>query len=266
MGRLNGKVAIVTGAARGQGESTARLFAAEGAKVAIVDLLEEEGKAVAASLGDAASFHAIDISKESDWQKLVADIVAKWGKVDILINNAAICPNASILEMPVDDFRKVIDINLVGSWLGIKTVGKQMVSQGSGSIVNVHSVGALWGINGLGAYSASKWGLRGLSKTGAMELGHRGVRVNAIFPGGIASPMAGVDNVPREIVNQNFVGQPIARIGEPEEVANASLFLASDEASYIIGAEIVIDGGMTAGRYQTFLPGAPDALMAQAQG
>ena len=263
MGRLNGKVAIITGAARGMGEATARLFAAEGARVAVVDLLEAEGRKVAADIGEAARFYTCDISKEGDWKALVTDLVATWGKIDILINNAAICPNAGILDIEIEDFRRVLDINLIGSWAGIKTVGKQMVAQGSGSIVNVHSIGALWGLNGLASYVASKWGLRGLTKTAAIELGPLGVRVNAIFPGGIASPMAGVDDVPREVINQNFIGQPIERIGEPEEVAMASLFLASDEASYLAGAEIAVDGGSTVGKVHPFLPGASAAFMAR---
>jgi len=262
MGRLNGKVAIITGAAQGQGASTARLFAQEGARVAIVDMNADKGETIAAEIGGEARFYAVDISKEAAWAELVADLVKRFGRIDVLVNNAAICPAISILDMETADFQAVLNVNLVGTWAGIKTVGKQMVAQGSGSIINILSTGALWGINGLGAYVASKWGLRGLTKTAAMELGHRGVRVNAIAPGGIASPMAGIDDLPREIVNRRFVRQPIARIGEPEEIAYTSLFLASDEASYLCGAEIVADGGMTIGRYEDFLPGAPDALVA----
>jgi 3alpha(or 20beta)-hydroxysteroid dehydrogenase len=264
MGRLSGKIAVVTGAARGQGETTARIFVREGARVAIVDLLENEGRALAAELGVACVFHRFDISQEVGWQELLSDVVGRWGRVDILVNNAAICPPAGLLDLQIADFQKVLNVNLIGSWAGIKTLGKQMVAQGSGSIVNILSTAGLIGLNGLGAYVASKWGLRGLTKTAAMELGHRGVRVNAIFPGGIASPMSGVENQLRAEVNKGFIGNPIPRIGEPEEVAHASLFLASDEASYICGAEIAVDGGTTVGKYYNYLPGAPEALVAKA--
>ena len=265
MERLAGKVAIVTGGARGQGEATARLFAAEGARVAVVDLLDS-GQGVADSIGPAASFHKFDITDEAGWQGLKADLLARYGRIDVLVNNAAGICVADLLSLKKEDFQRLLNINVIGAWLGMKVAGEQMVAQGAGSIVNVHSVGGLHGINGLGAYVASKWALRGLTLTAAMEFGYKGVRVNGIFPGGIASPMAGVDEEPREVTNRRFVGQPIPRIGEPEEVAFTSLFLASDEASYVCGAEIVVDGGMTAGRYQDFLPGAPPALVAAAKG
>jgi 3alpha(or 20beta)-hydroxysteroid dehydrogenase len=148
--------------------------------------------------------------------------------------------------------------------MGIKTLGKQMVAQGAGSIVNILSTAGLVGLNGIGAYVTSKWGLRGLTKTAALELGHRGVRVNAIFPGGIASPMSGMSDRTRDEANNNFIDNPSQRIGEPEEVAQVSLFLASDEASYIYGAEIAVDGGATVGKYYDFMPGAPERLVAKA--
>lgn len=265
MDRLAGKVAVITGAARGQGEATARLFAAEGAKVAIVDRLDE-GAQVAESIGAAASFHCFDITDELAWEKLREELMSMHGHIDVLVNNAAGIVAADLLTLKKTDFERVLNINVIGSFLGMKVLGAQMVAQGKGSIINVHSVGGLHGINGLGAYVASKWGLRGLTKTGALEFGHLGVRVNGIFPGGIASPMAGVDQEPREVTNRRFVRQPIARIGEPEEVAYTSLFLASDEASYLAGAEIVVDGGLTSGRYEDFLPGAPAAMVAAKNG
>lgn len=261
MGRLEGKVAVVTGAARGQGEATARMFAAEGAKVAVVDLLDV-GAAVAASMGAAASFHCFDITDESAWEGLRDELMAAHGHVDVLVNNAASIIAADILTLTKVDFERILNINVIGAFLGMKVLGAQMVAQGKGSIINVHSVGGLHGINGLGAYVASKWGLRGLTRTAAMEFGHLGVRVNGIFPGGIASPMAGVDDDNREETNRRFARQPIARLGEPEEVASTSLFLASDEAGYLAGAEIAVDGGLMAGRYEDFLPGAPAALLA----
>ena len=261
MGRLQGKVAVVTGAARGQGEATARLFAREGAHVAVVDLLDD-GQAIADSIGASASFHRLDITDEEGWTGLRSSLMAAHGHIDVLVNNAAGILVGDILSLKKEAFEKLLNINVIGAFLGMKVLGEQMVAQGKGSIINVHSVGGLHGINGLGAYVASKWGLRGLTRTAAMEFGHRGVRVNGIFPGGIASPMAGVEEEPREITNQRFVRQPIARIGEPEEVAYTSLFLASDEASYLAGAEIAVDGGLMSGRYEDFLPGAPAAMLA----
>lgn len=261
MGRLEGKVAVITGAARGQGEATARLFAREGAKVAVVDRLDE-GAGVAKSIGPAASFHAFDITEEAAWEGLRDELLAAHGKIDVLVNNAASIVVGEILTLKKSDFERILNINVIGAFLGMKILGAQMVAQGKGAIVNVHSVGGLHGINGLGAYVASKWGLRGLTRTAAMEFGHRGVRVNGIFPGGIASPMAGVEEESREVTNRRFVRQPIPRIGEPEEVAFTSLFLASDEASYLAGAEIAIDGGLMSGRYEDFLPGAPEAMLA----
>jgi 3alpha(or 20beta)-hydroxysteroid dehydrogenase len=261
MGRLEGKVAVITGAARGQGEATARLFAKEGAKVAVVDRLDD-GAAVAESIGAAASFYCFDITEESAWEALRDELMAAHGHIDVLVNNAATIVAADLLTTAKADFERVLNINVIGAFLGLKVLGGQMVAQGKGSIINVHSVGGLHGINGLGAYVASKWGLRGLTRTAAMEFGHRGVTVNGIFPGGIASPMSGVEEESREVTNRRFVRQPIARIGEPEEVAFTSLFLASDEASYLAGAEIAIDGGLMAGRYEDFLPGAPAAMLA----
>lgn len=262
MGRLEGKVAVITGAARGQGEATARLFAREGASVAVVDRLEA-GAEVATSIGAAASFHALDITDEGAWEQLRGELMASHGHIDVLVNNAATIVAGDILTLRKEDFERILNINVIGAFLGMKVLGAQMVAQGKGSIINVHSVGGLHGINGLGAYVASKWGLRGLTRTAAMEFGHRGVRVNGIFPGGIASPMSGVDEESREETNRRFVRQPIPRIGEPEEVAYTSLFLASDEASYLAGAEIAIDGGLMSGRYEDFLPGAPAAMLAQ---
>lgn len=261
MGKLNGKVAVITGAARGQGEATARLFAEEGARVAVVDLLPEGAK-VAADIGPNAFYANFDVSDQAAWQDFSVDILGHWGRVDILVNNAAIVHAAGLLDLETEDFRRVLDVNLLGAWNGIRTLGAHMAAQGSGSIVNVHSIGALIGLNGLGAYVASKWALRGLSKTAALELAHRGVRVNGIFPGAIASPMAGLEEEPPEVTAQRFVGQPIARIGEPLEVAKASLFLASDDSSFMCGAELVIDGGMTVGKYYNYLPGAPDVPLA----
>lgn len=260
MGRLEGKVAVVTGSARGQGEATARLFAKEGAKVALVDLLQDEVTSIANDIGASAMAVGMDISSEEAWKNLADRLIEKWGRIDVLINNAAIVHAADLLNLKRSDFERVLGINVIGSWLGIRTLAPHMIAQGSGSIVNIGSTASVMGLNGLGAYQTSKFALRGLTKTAAMELGFRGVRVNALFPGGIDSPMAGVSHESKEEKNSRFVGNPIQRIGEPDEVAYTSLFLASDEASYLCGAEILVDGGAALGKYYTFLPGCPPEL------
>lgn len=260
MSRLDGKVCIVTGAARGMGEATARRFVEEGAHVILTDLLEEGGE-VARGLGPKARFVRQDITQEDQWRSLRDDLVAEHGRIDVLVNNAASLHIADLLTLEKADFSKLIEINLMGAWLGMKLVGAQMVAQGRGSIVNVLSTGALQGINGLGAYVATKWGLRGLNKTAAMEFGPLGVRVNAVCPGGIASPMSRVEGSTEEMDKWRLSDIPIPRLGEPEEVANASLFLASDESSYVVGQELVVDGGMTVGPFREFLPGAPERFV-----
>ena len=181
----------------------------------------------------------------------------RFGRLDILVNNAGVVHPAGILELKKADFERVLRINLIGAWLGIQTLAPGMIDKGKGSIVNIISSSGLWGMNGLAAYGSSKWALRGLSKTAAMELGYRGVRVNAVFPGGINTAMGNVTNEDPAELNKYYVGQTIQRIGEPEEVARTSLFLASDDASYVCGAEIAVDGGQTLGVFTPFLPGAP---------
>jgi 3alpha(or 20beta)-hydroxysteroid dehydrogenase len=257
-GKLEGRIAVITGAARGQGEATARLFAAQGARVVLADMLETEGLAVAADIGASALFVKLDVSEENQWAALDTAIKTKWGHAaDILVNNAGIVHPASILDLTKVDFERVLQINLIGAWLGIKTLAPGMVAKGKGAIVNIVSSSGLWGMNGLAAYSSSKWALRGISKTAAMELGYKGVRVNAVFPGGINTAMGNVTNEAASELNKYYVGQTIQRIGEPDEVAQTSLFLASDDASYVCGAEVTVDGGQTLGVFTPFLPGAP---------
>lgn len=256
---LKGRVAIITGGARGQGEATVRLFAAEGARVVIADVLTEEGTALANEIGTAAFFYKLDVSNEESWKALVAEIADRWNAhADILINNAGIVHVATLLELELEDLDRVLRVNLIGAWLGMKTVAPLMIAAGKGAIVNICSSAGIWGMNGLMAYSASKWALRGLSKSAALELGHRGVRVNTVFPGGMNTKMGNVSEGPAEDINKYYRGQPIQRIGEPSEVAQTSLFLVSDQASYVCGAEVTVDGGMTAGVFSEFLPGGPD--------
>ena len=257
MGRLSGKVAIITGGARGMGAATCRLFVEQGAKVVIADVLDDAGAALAAELGESARFFKLDVTNEENWADVVTEAEATLGPVDALVNNAGILMFKSILETTKADFERVLGVNLVGELLGIKAVAPGMIARGRGSIINVSSVDGMKGANGLVAYASSKWGVRGLTKVAAMELGHKGVRVNSVHPGGVDTIMSNHNDSSREELNKSYSNVPLQRIGGPEEVAAASAFLASDDASYIHGAEIVVDGGMTVGTYYMGFPGSP---------
>lgn len=257
MSRLRNKVAIITGGARGMGGATSRLFVAEGAKVVIADVLDDDGGKLAAELGDSALFVHHDVSDEASWHALLEKAIAKFGGVDVLVNNAGVLLFKSIAETSLADFERVIDINLVGTFLGVKIVGAHMIGRRHGSIVNISSVDGMKGANSLSAYNASKWGIRGLTKAAAMEYGHKGVRVNSVHPGGIDTAMGNPYSEARAEANKRYTMVPLQRIGEPSEVAYTSLFLASDEASYLCGAEIAVDGGMLTGQYYVGFPGAP---------
>jgi len=263
MGRLVNKVAIITGGARGMGAATSRLFVAEGAKIAIADVLEADGVALASELGDAARFYLHDVTSERDWTELVRAVEADFGSIDILVNNAGILLFQTLLETSLADYERVLKVNLTGEFLGIKAVAPGMIARGGGAIVNISSVDGMKGANGLAAYSSSKWGVRGLTRVAALELGHRGIRVNSVHPGGVDTVMTNHDGSTREKVNQRFGNVPLQRVGAPEEVARATLFLASDDASYLAGAEIAVDGGMLAGQYYEDFPGAGHGLKAE---
>ena len=252
--RLQDKVAIITGAARGQGEATARLFAEHGAKVVVADVID--GAEVAQSIGSHAVFAKLDVSKAEQWNGLVADTLARWGRIDVLVNNAGINKPAALLELEQAVFEQTLAINLLGPWLGIKAVAPHMIANGRGSIINIVSSSAMITLNGLTPYLSSKWALRGLSRVAALELGWQGVRVNSVYPGGINTPMGNITNEPVENLGKYYVNQPIQRIGEPREVAHVSLFLASDESSYMCGSEVAVDGGQALGGFTPFLPGA----------
>lgn len=243
---LTGKVAIVTGAAQGQGEAEARLLAALGAQVVLADVLAEQGAEVAASIGAAARFVRHDVGNESDWRATVETALGEFGRVDVLVNNAAICVNQPLTEQSADGFERMVRVNLIGAFLGIQAVVEPMRSVGGGSIVNISSQAGLQGLSGYSAYGASKWGLRGLSKVAAIELGPLGIRVNSIYPGMIDTPMIAHLSVERGL--GGHPGAPLTRVGTPEEVADVVAFLASDASSYITGAELAVDGGASAGR------------------
>jgi 3alpha(or 20beta)-hydroxysteroid dehydrogenase len=243
MGRLDGKVAIITGAARGQGAAEARLFAAEGAKVVLADILDEEGAAVAEEIGDAAIYLHLDVADEAAWQATVKAAEEAFGPVTVLINNAGILHFQALHKTTLEDFDRVMRVNVHGVFLGMKTVTPSMVAAGGGSIVNISSTAGLQGLPYLGAYVASKWAVRGLTKTAAIDLGHKGIRVNSVHPGGIDTPMVAGTNADAPFYQR----LPVSRMGSADEVAAAVLFLASDEASYIAGAELAVDGGATSG-------------------
>lgn len=243
-GRLEGKIAIITGGASGMGAADARLFIAEGASVVITDLNEEAGQALAAELGERAAFAKHNVTDEADWDRVVAETIAAHGRIDVLVNNAGILMMKPIEDTSAADFGKIMDINVNGVFLGMKAVTPQMKAQGSGSIVNMSSLAGLTGqVNALG-YSASKWAVRGMTKSAAIELGPHGVRVNSVHPGTIATPMTAANGV---VSGQPLIFAPLNRPGEAEEVAATVAFLASDDASYTTGAEMVVDGGAVAG-------------------
>jgi len=259
LGRLAGKVAIVTGAARGIGAATARLFADEGARVVIADVLAEPGEALADAIGKTALYRHANVSDEEDWQALVTAAEHAFGPVDVLVNNAGIGLFKTIVDTEKAEFERVLAINLTGVFLGIRAVAPGMIARGRGSIVNISSNEAMRGVNGLGAYTASKWGVRGLTKVAAMELGHKGVRVNSVHPGGTDTDLANPLHKSADELQPTYTIQPIQRIGRPDEIAAACLFLASDEASYVCGAELAVDGGSSIGRYRGALPGKPES-------
>ena len=246
MDRLKGKVALITGGARGMGKSHVRTFAAEGASVVFGDVLD--GDRVASTL-DKCVFVPHDVTSEAQWDVAVGVALERFGRLDILVNNAGILTHEPIATMSQAEFRRVIDVNLVGTWLGIKAVIEPMKASGGGSIVNISSIEGFTGAAGLSAYSASKFGVRGVTRTAAQELGQYGIRVNSVHPGGIMTRMvlSSAGSFTSVDPAAFLKSMPIPRLGEPAEVSNLVLFLASDESSYCTGSEFVADGGMLSG-------------------
>lgn len=245
MGRLDGKVAIITGGARGMGASHAKRFLEEAAKVMITDILEKEGEAMSSELGGNIKFMKHDVTKASEWEKVVAETESAFGPVSILVNNAGIALLKPLDEITEEDYRKVIDINQVSVFLGMKYVHKSMSKAKNGSIVNISSVSGLRGNTGSVAYDASKFAVRGMTKSAAIELGAEGIRVNSIHPGIIETPMIMQEDA-KDAVRELAKDVPLKRTAQPVEVSNLVVYLASDESSYSTGSEFVIDGGMTA--------------------
>jgi len=247
MGTLQGKVAIITGAARGQGAAAARLFVAEGGRVVIGDVLDDLGTELAESLGDAAVYQHLDVSREEDWQAVLDATMQAFGTVDVLVNNAGILRFAALTDMSLEEYLRVINVNQVGTFLGMKTVAKPMIAAGKGSIVNISSVEGLAGMPYLAAYTATKFAIRGMTKVAALELGPMGIRVNSVHPGMIVTDMvkdaAGGADVDLSPAAKRI---PLRRMGQSEDIAEVVVWLASDRSSYVTGAELAADGGATA--------------------
>jgi 3alpha(or 20beta)-hydroxysteroid dehydrogenase len=245
MGKLEGKVALISGGARGQGAAEARLFAAEGASIVLTDLLDEDGTATAAACGGRYLHH--DVTSEADWRRVVEAVLGQYGRLDVLVNNAGIFFPGRIVDTALSDYRRVFVVNQIGVFLGMQAAAAPMMAARSGAIVNISSVAGLRGGGGAIAYTASKWAVRGMTKTAAREFASYGIRVNSIHPGLIETAMLHqIPDIEAGRLPDRLRAVPLARVGEAEEVAKLALFLASDDSSYSTGAEFVIDGGMTA--------------------
>lgn len=247
MGTLDDKVVILTGGARGMGASHARHLVAEGARVVVCDLLDDLGTALADELGDHAVYVHHDVTDPEGWATVVDRAVGAFGQVDGLVNNAGVLVFEAIGDMDLEGFRRVLDINLIGTWLGIKAVAPVLAERDSSSIVNISSLHGMTGDAGMTAYVASKFGVRGLTKAAAQELGAAGTRVNSVHPGGIATPMTSRPGGHGRAESEIFARVPASRWGQPEEVSPLVGFLLSDQSTYCTGSEFVVDGGALSG-------------------
>ena len=243
MARLQDKVIIITGAAQGMGETHARLCMQEGAKVVLTDINSEKGDALAKELGDSALFIKHDVTSEDDWTQVVKATQDKFGQIDVLVNNAGITTHKSILDTSLEDYRKILEINQVSVFLGMKAVIPSMKKIKQGSIINISSINGL--VGGAIGYTEAQCAVRGMAKGVALEWARHGIRVNSIHPGVIATPMI-MQGDTKEAVEAFAKTIPMRRVAQPEEVSSMVIFLASDESSYSTGSEFVIDGGLTA--------------------
>ncbi|MFJ6940875.1 glucose 1-dehydrogenase [Streptomyces sp. NPDC101132] len=253
MTNLTDKVVLITGGARGLGAAAAWAVVDAGGRVLLTDVLEDEGKATAAELGDAARFLRHDVTSEADWQAAVEYAVEEFGRLDGLVNNAGIATGELLEHESVDHFRRVVEVNLVGVFIGIRTAIPHLRSSGGGSIVNISSAAGLTGLALTAGYGASKWGVRGLSKIGAVELAEARIRVNSVHPGMTLTPMTAPVGI--QAGEGGYPRTPMGRVAVPEEIGPAVAFLLSDAASYITGAELAVDGGWTAGLTVNYLRG-----------
>lgn len=239
MGRVDGKVALISGAARGMGAAHARVLASEGAKVVLGDVLDDEGAAVAAELGGAARYVHLDVTDPDDWSAAVETALTTFGTLNVLVNNAGIVYRRTLKNLERERWQRVLDVNLTGTLLGIQSVIEPMTAAGGGSIINMSSIQGMRGTPGNHGYVASKWAIRGLTKSAALELAANNIRVNSLHPGMIRTPMTA--HMPEDLV-----AAPQGRIADPVEVSAFVLFLAGDESSYATGSEFVMDGGLIA--------------------
>jgi 3alpha(or 20beta)-hydroxysteroid dehydrogenase len=250
MGRLDGKVALITGGARGMGKSHVRHFVAEGARVVFGDVQDDRGAAVAAALDpECCRYVHHDVTSEADWAAAIAVAVGAFGRLDVLVNNAGVLTFARIADMPLAEFRRILDVNTVGCWLGMKSAIEPMKAAGGGSIINISSIEGFTGAAGLSAYSASKFAVRGMTKAAARELGQFGIRVNSVHPGGVLTSMTlgqagSADHVDPDAFLKAL---PLARFAAPAEISTLVAYLASDDSSYSTGSEFIADGGILSG-------------------
>lgn len=240
MGKLDGKVALITGAARGQGEAEARLFVDEGARVVLGDVLDDAGEQVAGSLGSAAIYCHHDVSKRASWVDFTTAAVSAFGRIDVLVNNAGILRACGIADISVEEYMQVIEVNQIGPLLGMQAVLPAMIESGGGSIVNISSVVGLTGAAGLVAYVSSKFALRGMTKTAAIEFAPHGIRVNSVHPGVVDTPMIAEHSAEKDDYSHVLLG----RVGTATEISKLVAFLASDESSFSTGSEFTADGGL----------------------
>ncbi|WP_433193844.1 glucose 1-dehydrogenase [Nocardia sp. CA-107356] len=240
MGRLTDKVALISGGARGMGAAHARALVAEGARVVLGDILDDDGAALAKEIGDNAAYVHLDVREKQQWRDAVAEAVQRFGSLNVLVNNAGIVNGNLLVDFELSEWQKIVDINLTGTFLGMQAATPAMIEAGGGSVINISSVEGMRGSPGLHGYTATKFAVRGLTKSTALELAQYGIRVNSIHPGLIRTPMtAGIP--------EDFLQIPLGRAADPSEVSALVTYLASDESSYSTGAEFVIDGGLTVG-------------------